>query len=189
MRYSKTFNILSLTVMSLLLCSFTYAYWIESVQSPQPENIQSTIQLGGGAEVNTALKLSVHYPDSLKDKRLVPLGLAIEEDEVDHMSFNIAVGLTSDHQIVEGKKGYLSLDKYEHFIVNEDGEEIMIRQDFVNLKHNVKEDSFVIADDRVFSVFVDFEIQEPLNKEEYDLVKNHQINTRFYFSVDFTPSL
>lgn len=172
MKYTKHLSAAILVTLSLLLTSFTWAYWTSGALTPNPVDADHTVNVGVGTDVTTEIE-AVVIKNNLK---LVPEG-RVQNENTETASIELEFNVTwkSDKTAANGTPGTLK-------IAHEQGKSDLDIDAF-----NISYDSEVeiVADSKDFTtVIVTVTLNEPKNKAAYDALKDQVLELAFTFNVE-----
>lgn len=184
MKLSKTLSVLVLVLLSLLLTTFTFAYWAGSVDKPT-EVVDHTVNIGKGDAVSTKIEVSPHENSKAT---LVPAGRE-KSGEVSSIDYTFKVYWKSNEGSPDGPaKGAIGTLKVGHSdlmsqkvragVGSEPAKGIFIH------KITSGNDTQIVADGEPVEVKVTLTMTEPKTEADYDTVADKILKSTYEFSIE-----
>lgn len=173
MKYTKQLSVTILVTLSLLLTTFTWAYWTAGAGAPSAVNSDHTVNVGVGEETTTTI-----VANPIENKlQLVPVGRVKDSTkQTDTLELVFDVKWNSEKQAANGTSGILNV---EHKLSDQS---TIKNIDAFNISYT--KTSAITADSaNATKVIVTVKLNEPENKAAYDAVKSGQLLLDFTFAV------
>lgn len=184
MKSSKTLSVLVLVLLSLLLTTFTFAYWAGSVNKPT-KGVDHTVNIGKGDAVSTKIEVSPHENSKAT---LVPAGRA-KPGEVSSIDYTFKVYWKSNEGSPDGPaKGAIGTLKVGHsdLMSKKGGADAGSKPAEGIFIHEITfgKDADIVADGDPVEVKVTLTMTEPKTKAAYDAVADKILKSTYEFSIE-----
>jgi hypothetical protein len=186
---SKKRIIALLVMLSLVLSTGTFAYWASYVEGTSTEAV-GTLTVGSGDTVETVFSLTNEINSG---GLLVPVGQAVNSNgeavEYINLAFDIQWLENEETTQLNGTVSSAPINVEYKLVITHNGdildqEEYSMIYDLINVVSSEFNPAELILDAASKTFTYQVTLNEPSNKEEYNLISNADIAVTFSYSID-----
>ena|GEM_PF-2826255 len=191
----KGLIIMAVAIAMIATTAISFAYWSSGASAPS-EDHSLTITIGAGDEIDTKLT----FADSQTAGALIPKDITPKAGEVTSITFTVTVnwepdGVSSISDDLSDFTGTLTVSKKSIIVDDADDTDLTTAKgkggtdDLFEFAYTVAGASgatgTIRGNDSV-TVVITVQMNQPIDKEQYDLVANQEIEFTFTFAVSGT---
>ncbi len=178
-----------LVMLSLVLSTGTFAYWASFVEGTSTEAV-GTLTVGSGNTVETIFSLTNEINSG---GLLVPVGQAVNSkgDTVEYINLTFDIQWLEDEDTTQlnGTVSSAPINVEYRVVITQNGEildqdEYGVIYELINVYSSEYNPAELILDEKSKTFTYQVTLNEPSNKEEYNLISNADIEITFSYSID-----